>query len=123
MNTEEQQAAIEAELLKVTEELKTIAVLEPQTGDWVAVPDPTEIGNPDDNEEADAIEEWNERRALMPELETHYRNLLKAKEKLAAGTYGKCEICGSEIEEARLMNNVSARTCEAHLENESELAE
>jgi DnaK suppressor protein len=121
MNIEEQKAAVEAELTKVTEELEAIATLEPRTGEWMAVPDPSEIGNPDENEEADVIEGWNERRALAAQLETNYRNLLKTKAKLAAGTYGQCEICAGQIEAARLEANLTARTCLAHLENEPEL--
>lgn len=117
----EHKAALEAERAALTEELNQIASYNEQTGDWVAIPDQTELGDADENVEADATEEWNERRALMTQLETRYRNLERALEKFAAGTYGTCEISGEPIEAERLAANPAARTCLAHKEEEAQL--
>lgn len=121
MNTNEYQTSLQAELLKITEELQGIAQLNTETGDWVAVPDTAELGNADSNDTADAVETWEERRALMVQLETRYRNLVRALDKIATSTFGHCEICNEPIETKRLDVNQAARTCLTHLENESEL--
>lgn len=122
MNINEHQAAVQAELERIVIDLTRIAKQNPKTGDWVAVPATEDMGDADGNLAADVTEEWNERRALMTQLETRYRNLVKATEKLSTGTYGLCEICNDQIEGDRLHANVAARTCIAHLENEAELS-
>jgi len=112
-----------AEMLRtVTEELNTIAVLNEESGDWVAVPVGTEVAEPDNNEAADVVEEWNERRALVAVVETDYRNIIRALEKIADNRYGVCEISGEPIEEKRLQANPAARTCIAHMNDEGTLA-
>lgn len=118
---EEFKTQLESELKQVTEELHTIATQNQETGDWVAIPDLTELTNADENVEADAVEEWNERRALMVQLETRYRNIVRALEKIAAGTFGICEISGQPIEEERLRVNPAARTNLANMDREKEL--
>jgi len=118
---EEFKTQLETELKQVTEELQRIATLNQETGDWVAVPDPTELDSADENVEADAVEEWNERRALMVQLETRYRNIVRALEKIEADTFGICEISGQPIEEERLRINPAARTNLANMDREKEL--
>jgi RNA polymerase-binding transcription factor DksA len=102
-------------------ELDTVAVYHKINDDWEAIPDSTELVEADMNNEADAIEAWNERRATVSTLETEYRDVKRALEKIAAGTYGKCEISGEPIEEARLEAKITARTCIAHKEEEAQL--
>ena len=115
------QTAVTAELEKITADLKSIASLNTETGDWVATPASEEMNNADPNDAGDVTESWNERRALMTQLETRYRNLVRAQEKIAAGSYGTCEVCSAPIEEDRLDVNCAARTCKAHLEDEANL--
>lgn len=112
---------LEAELSMLVSELKTIAVKNPETNDWIAIPATEEIGNSDENVEADVIEEWNERRAVLQQLETRYRNIVRALEKIESGTYGICEISGEPIEEERLKINPAARTNLANIDREREL--
>ena len=123
MDTQTHKAAIEAELAKITSDLEAIATLNTETGDWVAIPDTDMNKEADPNAEADSTEEWNERRALLVQLETRYRNFKKAESKIETNTFGLCEICGSTIEEDRLAVNPAARTCKEHLEEESQLPE
>ena len=87
----------------------------------MAIPDKADLGNADENVEADAVEEWNGRRALMAQLEIRYRNIKRALEKIANGTYGICEISGEPIEEERLHANPAARTNLANIDREKEL--
>ena len=111
---------LETEFENLVEELKTIAVQDANTGDWIAQPTPIS-GEADENVSADTTEDWNERRALLAQLETRYHNVKLALKKFEEGTYGKCEISGEPIEEDRLKANPAARTCKMHLEREREL--
>ncbi|MCA9356981.1 hypothetical protein KC872_02110 [Candidatus Kaiserbacteria bacterium] len=118
---EEFQIQLEAELKSITAELSTIAVNSPDSDDWVSIPDSEELGNADENVEADAVEEWNERRAVLAQLEIRYRNIKRALQKITDGTYGICEISGKEIETERLQANPAARTNLANMDREKEL--
>lgn len=113
---------LEESLAAITTELRTIANYDDTSDNWEALPVGAESSEPDENDEADVVEEWNERRATVSVLETDYRNTKRALEKIAAGTYGICEISGEPIEEARLMANPAARTCIAHREEEDTLS-
>lgn len=115
------QTELEAQLLAITSELSAIAVHNHETDDWEALPVGTESSEPDENDEADVVEDWNERRATVSVLETDYRNITRALAKIPAGNYGICEISGEPIEEARLRANPAARTCIAHREEEGNL--
>jgi RNA polymerase-binding transcription factor DksA len=121
MSHEELKARLEAELADITAQLKTIATHNPETGDWIAIPAAGTVGNADENVAADAAEEWEKRRALMPQLETRYRNVKRALEKFSAGTYGVCELSGKPIELERLEANPAARTNIANRNREEEL--
>jgi DnaK suppressor protein len=116
------QDKLEEMLLKVTAALTTIAAHDEVTGDWIAVPIGTEVSEPDENDEADVVEEWNERVATVAVLETDYRNIVRALEKIAAGTYGICEVSGELISDRRLEANPAARTCTAHMNDEGTLS-
>lgn len=108
-------------LKEVTEEIQSIGIHNPDNPrDWEAIPDPI-TPEADPNDVADRTEEWDERRAIVAELETRYNNIVRALKKIEAGTYDTCEVCGKPIEEDRLNANPAARTDKAHLEEESNL--
>ena len=113
---------LEAELARVTSDLEAIATLNQVTGDWVAIPDAQELQEADMNSEADAVEEWNERRATLSQLETMYQNVKRALGKIEADGFGTCEICQTAIEEDRLDFLPTARTCQAHRDDERTLS-
>lgn len=102
-------------------DLSSIARHDVQTGDWEAIPEAEKQCGADDNLIADEIETWNERRATAAVLETRYRNVMRALDKIATGTYGICEISGEPIEAERLIANPAARTCIQHLDDEATL--
>ena len=105
---------------EITEDLKSVGILDPENlKDWTAIPDNPDGKESDLNDAADNVEEWNERRALVATLETRYNNIKDALERVDAGTYGVCEVCGKEIEPARLEANPAASTCKAHLDGDS----
>ena len=102
-------------------ELATLGVQNPDLAeDWVATA-PAQTGESDPNDAADRVEDWEERRSTLAELETRYNNIKRALQKITDGTYGACEVCGSVIELARLAANPAARTCTTHLEEVSAL--
>jgi len=119
-NTDEFKNILTEDLEKIIHELKIIAVHNPLTDDWVAVP-PEDFQSADSNITADAAEEWGTRRAMMTQLETRYKNITRALQKIAAGTYGVCETCQQPIEPARLAMNPAARTDIIHSADESQL--
>lgn len=120
IDTKAHQQTLENLLAEITTELETIAVHRPQTDDWVAKPE-SAGGEADDNTEADLVEDWNERRATLAELETRYQNIKRALHKIEEGTFGICEVSGETIEPDRLEANPAARTCKAHLDQEQDL--
>lgn len=120
METNTYQEKIEQELSLVQSELEAIATKNAASGDWEAKPsEPAD--DADANDAADVAEESIERQAIVADLETRYRNLQKVIEKIAAGTYGVCELCGNKIETERLDANPASRTCIADKDRESEL--
>lgn len=118
----ENKSQLEVLLANITEELKTVGIHNPQNpSDWIAVPRDLDAEEPDENLAADNVEEWNERAALVADLETRYNNIVRALKKIEDGTYGSCEICGAPIEEKRLAVSPSSRTCIAHMDDERTL--
>lgn len=81
-------------------------------GDWIAIPEVEEDGfRADKNENADQVEDFQERVAVLSVLEQQYADVIDALQKIAEGNYGICEETGHEISEDRLEANPSARTC------------
>ena len=117
---EELKKQLEVEHKNLVAELETVAVQDTKTGDWIAKPDSL-VGEADPNMTADTTEDWNERRALVAQLETRYHHVVMALKKFADNAFGKCEICDETIEDDRLVANPAARTCKMHLEREREL--
>src|SRR4029079_15645124 len=114
MNTDHFKKKLEAELKIVEGELKEIAVLDPETGEWEARGQndmETMAPTQDENEFADKLEEYEEHREELPALRTRFSELKVALRKVADGTYGTCEASGEPIEEDRLEVNPAARTC------------
>ncbi len=121
IDTNTLKAKLDTELAQVINDLSAIANFNELTGDWVAVPDAQELQEADMNSEADAVEEWNERRATLSQLETTYQNTKRALEKIESTTFGTCEICQALIEEDRISFLPTARTCKEHRDDERTL--
>ncbi len=109
-------------LSRVTRELEALGVHNKDNRkDWIATPEPEGSAEPDLNNVADRVEEWNEHTATLSELEREYNDITHALKKIEDGTYGTCEISGEEIETDRLDANPAARTCKAHMDGETSL--
>lgn len=115
------QQALQSERVRIVADLEAIALYNESTGDWEATP-ADELEEADPNSEADGVEEWNERSAIVAQLETLFRNVNRALEKIAENTYGVCEICGEAIATERLVFLPTARTCVPHMDDEQTLA-
>jgi len=109
------------ELNRITKELEGLGEQNAESGDWIATPNEKNTDVADPNLEADSVEDWNERRALVAELEIRYRNVKRSLDKIEAGTYGVCEISGEKIELERLEVNPAARTNLENIDREKEL--
>lgn len=113
---------LEELLDNVTKELKSIGIHNPENpADWIAVPEGVDANESDTDLVADVVEEWDERSALVATLERQYNDVNRALKKIAEGTFGTCEICGGAIETERLEVNPSARSCKAHMNDETTL--
>lgn len=117
-DTKKYKEKLEKELKVVESELKEIAVKAPKDPNgWVpSITKETDMGSDsaDENEVADEIESFEENTAIVSKLEAQYNDIKIALEKIKKGTYGKCEVGGEDIPEARLKANPSARTCISH---------
>ncbi len=82
--------------------------------DWEPVP--SETGTEADlADQADVVMSRESNIAILSDLEARYDTVLAALARIEKKTFGKCEVCGKEIEEARLGANPTATTCIAHL--------
>lgn len=89
-------------------------------GEWEATP--LEAHDTSFRDEvADDLEELEEREEVELALEKRLKQVRAALARLDAGTYGRCEIGGEEIEAERLEANPTARTCKTHLDQEVSL--
>ncbi len=96
-------------------DLQAIAVLNEETNLWEARPASVDENEADSNTSADRFEDYEESSALILPLSKKLDEVDHALASIGAGTYGTCEVCGNEIEEARLNANPSSVTCTAHM--------
>jgi RNA polymerase-binding transcription factor DksA len=105
-----------AEKAELEGELGKIARKDPtHPGQWEAAP----LTNRDDStrdDVADNLEEMDEREEIELALAARLKEVVQALEKMAAGTYGVCEVGGEPIEADRLHVNPAATTCKTHLD-------
>ncbi|MBY0539555.1 TraR/DksA C4-type zinc finger protein [Patescibacteria group bacterium] len=107
---------LEAEKALLEAELQKIGVRDPSNpSDWVAAKATDDSFGADRNDNADIFEEMQDANATISKLEVRFQEVSDALAKIDAGTYGVCEISGTEIEADRLEANPAARTCKAHM--------
>ena len=115
MKTEHLRKKLEAEKAKLESEMGNIGRRNPSVpNDWEAVP--SEIGmEADVADQADVVVSHESNIAILADLEARYDTVLSALSRIGKKAYGKCEVCGEEIGEARLEANPAATTCVKHL--------
>lgn len=98
------------------EELATVGRKDPvNPKDWQATVDDSMVDSADENEVADVLEEFEEHKAILTQLETQLGDVNDALKKIEDGKYGICELSGEPIERERLEANPSARTSVKHM--------
>lgn len=112
MNTDTYKEKLLAEKTKLEAELNHLGKkLDTETGDWIITEEKETGEHPDNLDNAEDINEYQERVALLEPLETQYRDVVDALAKIEAGKYGICEKTGESIPEEQLNANPSARVC------------
>ena len=109
---------LEEEKKLLEEELSSLGKFDKETNDWEAVPESEEKSQDveDEGDMADRAEDYEERSSALAVLEKRLNDIKRALSLIDTGGYGKCEMCGNQIEEVRLAVNPSARTCEADMD-------
>ena len=107
---------LEKEVTTLEKELATIGRKNPdQKGDWEAVEGDMVTDIAEEGDVASGMEQYEDNKSILEQLERQLNDVKSALQKIEAGTYGKCEISGEEIETDRLEANPSAKTCKAHM--------
>lgn len=117
--------ALEAEKKTLEDELATVSAADPESRGGVhAISDDLDISEADENELGDKFESLDNNEAIENRLEEKLELVVRALAMMEAGKYGRCEICGHEIEEKRLEADPAAPTCimhmNAHIEEEGD---
>jgi len=104
------------EKANLEEELKSVGHRD-ASGEWEGEPSDlgADIDESDENSVADKIEDFEERSGVEAELEVSLKEINAALKRVEDGTYGKCKVCGKEIEDARLIAILSTETCKEHV--------
>ncbi len=92
---------------KLEKKLSEIAIRD-EDGNWEAKYVDQDRG---DDVNAIEIEEWTNQTSVVEVLVKDLEAINIALEKIANGTYGKCEVCGVDIPIERLRAFPEARTC------------
>jgi len=111
MKTEYFRKKLEAEKLRLETEMGSVGRKNPHVpGDWESMPSETGA-EADLVDQADVVTSRETNNAILADLEARYDSILSALVRIGRGTYGKCEVCGEKIEEARLEADPAATTC------------
>lgn len=115
MDTNHYKNLLESEKENLETELKTVGRKNPENpADWEAT-EHMDIDAADEEEVADSMEEYENNKAILKQLETRLGEVNDALKKIDNGTYGKCSVCGEPIEKDRLEANPAATTCKLHM--------
>jgi len=99
---------LEAERRRTTER---VARLEADHAGFVQASLGSNADDEHDPEGATIAFERSQVEALLRQLQEHLAEITAAEERLADGSYGRCERCGAVIPAARLEARPAARTC------------
>ena len=115
-NTEHFKKLLEKEQKTLEEELSAVGRKNPSNkNDWEATESDLNDGAAEEGDLAEGMEEFENNRGILNQLETGLNDVRSALAKIEAGKYGLCEVCGKEIEVDRLEANPAAKTCKTHM--------
>lgn len=120
MENETYKKELEGELEMLTKDLESVGRINPDNPkDWEATEGESAIAHPADPlDSAEENEEYEERTAILKQLEIRFNAVKDALQRIEDGTFGKCEVDGEDIEPERLEVNPAARTCIKHMNDE-----
>lgn len=107
--------SLEKERDDLLEQVKGLGKLNTSTGEWEATPEEMDYKESDLNDLADHFENFESRSSMIDVLGPRLNNILRALKGVNKESFGKCDVCKKDIEQARLKVNPSARTCKKHL--------
>ena len=106
---------LEVEKEKLLKEMATVGKkVQGKEDGWEATVTDSDSDSADENLTADVLEDLDENKGILEQLEIQLIQVESALGKIESGTYGKCNVCGKEIPEGRLEANPSALTCMEH---------
>ncbi len=108
---------LEKERDVLVEQMHGMGKLDPETGEWEAIPEKVDHVEADQNDMADRFEDFEAKSSMIRSLEPRLQNILKAIKNINKESFGKCEVCKKDIEMTRMEANPAARTCKKHLES------
>lgn len=115
-NTEHYKKLLEKELKNLEKDLSGLGRVNPANAqDWQAVPPEASANIAEKEELAEQTEAYESNTAVLKELEIKYNEVREALLRVEKSTYGKCQICQKDIEDARLEANPAAKTCKEHM--------
>ena len=114
MNIEEQKQILLDTKAHIEDELSSLGRKLSDKGDWIVVPDVGDGTRADPIDNADIVEDFEEKIAVLKVLEERYAQVGKALAAIEDGSYGTCTKGGEKIREERLKANPSATTCMEH---------
>ena len=107
---EELKVKLETEKKSLQKELESFANKDPKLKhNWDTRYPNREDGDKD--EEADEVQEYDNKLSLEYSMELKLKDVDNALEKITKGKYGICENCGEKISEERLQACPEAKTC------------
>lgn len=106
-----QKTKLEGEKANLEAELSRIAKKDPVGDDYHAQVE--QVGRAEDENVVEEVQ-YESARSVEQSLELHLRDVNAALQRMAAGTYGTCTVCGSSIDRGRLEALPSAATCVQH---------
>ncbi len=108
---------LEKEKKELLGQLLEIGRLNPETNEWEAFPEEIDAPESDPNTMADRFEDFESRSSTVKVLEERLNMIDRALKNIRKESFGKCIVCGKEIEADRLKANPAAETCKKHLES------
>jgi RNA polymerase-binding transcription factor DksA len=117
LNKKKIKEKLEKERDALLEQMKDMGRLNKETGEWETIPEALEFPESDENDKADRFENFEARSSMMKTLEPRLSAILKSLRGINRDSFGKCVVCGKDIEMARLEANPAAQTCKKHLES------
>ncbi len=104
----EEKKTLEEELGRIGQPNSAVA------GGWEATATGMDIDAADENEVADKLEELEDNAGVVTQLENQLNEVKSALERMEAGNFGLCEVCGKPIEVERLEANPAAKISIKH---------